>query len=66
MGPLVDRNEFRKVVKEIVKCLRRNLDRPELVPLTAEQILFWMQSITLEDLQIVIQEIEADDNKVTH
>jgi len=25
MAPLVDRTEFRRVVKEIVKCLRQNL-----------------------------------------
>ena len=57
MAPLVDRTEFRKVVKELVKCLRENLDRPGLAPLTADQIMFWMRSVTLEDLEIVLREI---------
>ncbi len=60
MGPLMDRKEFRQVVKEIVKCLRQNLDRPGLSPLTPEQVMFWLQSITPEDLHVVMREIEAD------
>ena len=51
MTPLVDRTEFRKVVKELVKCLRNNLDRPGLAHLTADQIMFWMRNVTLEDLE---------------
>jgi len=66
MGPLVDRTEFRQVVKEIVKCLRNNFDRPGLSRLTPEQVMFWLQNITLEDLQIVTQEIEADDHNNIH
>ena len=66
MGPLVDRKEFRHVVKEIVQCLRKNLDRPGLSPLTPEQVLFWLQNISLEDLQIVMQEIEADGQNDIH
>jgi hypothetical protein len=63
MAPLVDRTEFRKVVKEIVHCLHQNLDRGGVAPLTPEQILFWMQNVTLEDIQIVASEIEADGRK---
>ncbi len=62
MAPWVDRTEFRKVVKELVKCLRQNLDRPGLAPLTADQIMFWMRNVTLEDLEIVIQQIEASED----
>ncbi len=61
MAPLVDRSEFRRVVKEIVKCLRHNLDQPRILPLTAEQINFWMQNVTLEDLEQAMLEIEAED-----
>lgn len=61
MGPLADRTEFRKVVKEVVKCLRTNLDRPDVSPLTPEQMMFWMQNVTLEDLQMVTQQIESED-----
>lgn len=60
MAPLVDRTEFRRVVKEIVKCLRQNLDQQGVAPLTAEQVMFWMQNITHEDLEVVTLEIEAE------
>ena len=60
MAPLVDRTEFRRVVKEIVKCLRQNLDQQGVAHLTPEQVMFWMQTITLEDLQLVTREIEAE------
>jgi hypothetical protein len=66
MASLVDRNEFRKVVKEVVKCLHANLDRPEVTRLTPEQIMFWLQNISLEDLQMVTQEIEADADESVH
>ncbi len=59
MAPLVDRTEFRAVLKEVVKCIRTNLDAPGLTPLTGEQILFWFHSVTPEDLQVVLQEINA-------
>lgn len=60
MAPLLDRTEFRKVVKEVAKCLRQNLDQPGVAPLSAEQIIFWMQSVTLEDLDVVMREIESE------
>jgi hypothetical protein len=63
MGPLVDRTEFRKVLKQMLKCLHENLDRPALTPLTPEQILFWVQNITLEDIQVVAAELGGDGKK---
>jgi hypothetical protein len=66
MTPLVDRTEFRKVVKELVKCLRNNLDRPGLAHLTADQIMFWMRNVTLEDLEIVIREIDTSEDARIH
>jgi hypothetical protein len=65
MAPLVDRSEFRKVVKEIVKCLRQNLDQPGVAALTAEQVMFWLQNVTFQDLEIVTREIEADSQSGT-
>lgn len=59
MAPMVDRTEFRKALKELVKCLRENLDRPGLAPLTADQIMFWMRNVTPEDLDVVVREIDA-------
>jgi hypothetical protein len=64
MTPLVDRTEFRKVVKELVKCLRQNLDRPGLAPLTAEQITFWMRNVTLEDLEMAVRQIDSEDARI--
>jgi hypothetical protein len=66
MGPLIDRKEFRQVVKEIVKCLRQNLDKPGLAPLTPEQVMFWLQSVTLDDLQAVMQALEAEGSSNIH
>jgi len=60
MGPLVDRTEFRKVLKDVVKCVRQNLDAPGLTPLNAEQILFWFQNVTMDDVQIVIRELDGN------
>jgi hypothetical protein len=59
MGPLVDRSEFRAVLKEVVKCVRANLDKPGLTPLTPEQVMFWFQNVNLEDLVLVSQEIDG-------
>ena len=66
MTPLVDRTEFRKVVKELVKCLRNNLDRPGLAHHTADQIMFCMRNVTLEDLEIVIREIDTSEDARIH
>jgi hypothetical protein len=63
MAPLVDRTEFRAVVKEVVRCLHQNLDVRGLAPLTAEQIMFWLQNVTVEDLKVVTAEIDADNQK---
>ena len=59
MGPLVDRTEFRGVLKEVVKCVRQNLDVPGLKPLAPEQLMQWFQNITLEDLRVVARELDA-------
>jgi hypothetical protein len=49
MGPLIDRTEFRAVLKEVVNCMREHLAAPGVPQLTAEQIMFWWQNVTLED-----------------
>lgn len=66
MTPLVDRTEFRKVVKEVTKCLRQNLDQPGVARLTAEQVMFWMQNVTLDDLEAVMRELESEGTGSTH
>lgn len=65
MAPLTDRTEFRKLVKEVVICLRQNLDGPGVAPLSAEQIMFWLRNVTREDLEIVTRELDSGSDK-TH
>jgi hypothetical protein len=60
MAPLVDRTEFRAVLKEIVKCLHQHLDVAGIAPLTPEQIMFWLQNVSLGDLRAVAREIDAE------
>jgi hypothetical protein len=61
MAAMVDRTEFRRVLKEIVKCMRQNLDPPGISPLGAEQIMFWMKAVTEQDLEAVTRELDAED-----
>jgi hypothetical protein len=60
MTPLVDRTEFRAVLKEVVKCIRQNLDLPGITPLAPEQLMHWLQQVNLEDLQAVTRELDAE------
>jgi len=60
MTPLVDRTEFRAVLKEVVKCIRQNLDLAGLTPLAPEQIMSWLQNVSLEDLRVVTREIDEE------
>jgi hypothetical protein len=60
MTPLVDRTEFRAVLKEVVKCLRQNLDVPGIAPLAPEQLMQWLQQVNLEDLQAVARELDTE------
>ena len=62
MTALVDRTEFRGILKEVVKCLRQNLDVRGVAPLTAEQVFFWLENVRLEDLQAVLREIDAEES----
>jgi hypothetical protein len=59
MTPLVDRTEFRAVLKEIVKCLRQNLDVPGVAPLGVDQILFWLGNVTREDMEAILRELDG-------
>lgn len=60
MAPLIDRTEFRAVLKEVVKCVRQNLDAPGLSALNPEQLASWFQNITLEDIRTVVREIDDE------
>ncbi len=63
LASLVDRTEFRNIVLEVVKCLRKNLDRPGHAPLNADQIMFWLQNVTYDDLRAATEEIDAGSEK---
>ncbi len=60
VSKLISRSEFRAVLKSVVRCLRGELNAPGLAPLTAEEIQFWFQNITLEDIEAVKNEIDAE------
>ena len=60
VSKLISRSEFRTVLKSVVRCLGGELNAPGLAPLTAEEVLFWFQNITLEDIEAVKKEIESE------
>jgi hypothetical protein len=59
VSKLISRSEFRAVLKSVIRCLRGELNAPGLAPLTAEEIHFWFQNITLEDIEAVNKETDA-------
>ncbi len=60
---LTSRVEFRAILKDIVVCLREDLDKPTLLPLTSEEIHFWLHEVTMDDVRAVVAEIEAQAQK---
>ena len=60
VSKLISRSEFRVVLKSVVRCLKGELNVPGLAPLSAEEILFWFRNITLEDVEAVNQEVDAE------
>jgi len=51
--PTDTRGEFRAVLRQIVSCLRTELDVPGVAPFDAEELRQWLQNITTEDIQSV-------------
>lgn len=66
VSKLVSRSEFRAVLKSVVRCLRRELNVPGLAPLNAEEIHFWFQNITVEDIETVQKEIDTASGEHEH
>lgn len=60
MTSLTSRDEFRKILKHMVFCLKENLEYPTLGPLTPEEMHFWLREITLEDIRVVASEIDNE------
>ena len=48
------------MLKEVVKCLRQNLDVPGITPLDPEQVMQWLQQVKLEDLLEVARELDTE------
>lgn len=66
VSKLISRTEFRAVLRSVVRCLRGELNVPGLAPLNAEEIYFWFQNITLEDIEAVQKEIDAAPGEQEH
>lgn len=60
MTGLTSRAEFRAILKGVVNCLKQSLDKPKLQPLTAEEVVFWLHEVTLEDARAVVALIESE------
>jgi hypothetical protein len=59
MSRFTSRVEFLVILKRVVSCLKDSLERPGVSPLTPEQIHFWLHQISIEDIETVVAEIEA-------
>lgn len=62
LSKLTSRSEFRAILKGIVNHLKMSLDRPNVPPLTPEEIHFWLREITTDDIQAVVAEISTELN----
>lgn len=51
-----NRGEFRAVLREMVKCLRSELNIPGVAPFNPEDLREWFQNITAEDIRSVWDE----------
>lgn len=48
-----NRGEFRAVLRNVVSCLRSELNVPGVAPFSAEELRLWFQNITTEDIESV-------------
>ena len=60
MTNFTSRAEFRIILKDVVSCLKANLDKPGVAALTAEEIHYWLREVTLDDVLHVIAQIDAE------
>jgi len=51
-----NRIEFREVLREIIHCLRTQLDVPGVSPYDPDQLQAWFRDITVEDIRSVWDE----------
>jgi hypothetical protein len=57
-----DRVEFRGVLREVIRCLRSQLEVPGVTPFDAEDLRAWFRDITAEDIRAVWDEQHRDGN----
>ncbi len=51
-----NRQEFREVLREIVHCLRGQLQVPGVSPFGPEELVAWFREISVEDIKSVWEE----------
>ena len=51
-----NRAEFRTVLKQLIRCLRGQLNVPGVEPFNAEDLRAWFHDITVEDIRAVWDE----------
>ena len=51
-----NRTEFRHVLRQVVRCLRTELQVPGVSPFNAEELRDWFHRITVEDVRAVWEE----------
>jgi hypothetical protein len=53
------RAEFRTVLREVIQCLRSQLDVPGVSPFQPEQLSDWFHEITPEDIEAVWDQVSS-------
>lgn len=53
---IAERAEFRGVLREVIQCLRSQLEVPGITPFNAEDLNAWFHDITAEDIRAVWDE----------
>jgi hypothetical protein len=56
-----NRIEFRQVLREVIRCLRSQLDVPGVSPYNAAELQAWFHNITVDDIRAVW----ADDSNIS-
>ncbi len=52
-NPTDSRGEFRAVLRQVVSCLRSQLNVPGVTPFNPDDLRKWFQSITVEDIRAI-------------
>ncbi len=58
-----ERMEFREVLRQVIHCLRKQLDVPGIAPYNPDELRTWFHNITAEDIRAVWEERNDDDGR---